>query len=50
MVQGSSRHRDRHGINRTAGWFDTLAMYVQRRVIPRRWVLDVWHHPLRDAS
>ncbi len=35
-------------INRTLGWFDTLAMYVQRRVVPRRWVLGVWHHPLRD--
>jgi hypothetical protein len=44
------RSPDFYLINRTAGWFDTLAMYVQRRVIPRRWVLDVWHHPLRDMQ
>jgi hypothetical protein len=44
------RSPDFYLINRTAGWFDTLAMYVQRGVIPRRWVLDVWHHPLRDMQ
>jgi hypothetical protein len=33
---------------RTLGTFDTLAMYVRHGVIPRGWVMDVWHHPLRD--
>jgi hypothetical protein len=33
-------------LNRTLGIYDTLAMYVRRRVVPRRWVLDMWHHPL----
>jgi type II secretory pathway pseudopilin PulG len=33
-------------LNRTLGMYDTLAMYVRRRVVPRRWVLDMWHHPL----
>jgi hypothetical protein len=35
-------------IFRTLGTFDTLAMYVRHGVIPRRWVMDVWHHPLRE--
>jgi hypothetical protein len=33
-------------LNRTLGIYDTLAMYVRRRVVPRAWVLDMWHHPL----
>jgi hypothetical protein len=33
-------------LNRTLGMYDTLAMYVRRGVLPRRWVLDMWHHPL----
>ena len=33
---------------RTLGTFDTLAMYLRHRVVPRRWVMDVWHHPLRE--
>jgi hypothetical protein len=33
-------------LNRTLGMYDTLAMYVRRRVVPRRWVLDMWHHSL----
>ena len=37
---------DLYLIYRTLGWFDTLAMYDQRRLVPRRWVLDVWHHHL----
>ena len=34
-------------LNRTLGIYDTLAMYVRRKVVPRAWVLDMWHHPLR---
>jgi hypothetical protein len=34
-------------LNRTLGIYDTLAMYVRRKVVPRTWVLDMWHHPLR---
>jgi hypothetical protein len=44
------RSADYYLIHRTLGWFDTLAMYHQRRVVPRRWVIEVWHHPLRDIS
>ena len=44
------RSQDSYLIYRTLGWFDTLAMYHQRRVIPRRWVIEVWHHSLRDIS
>ena len=33
-------------LNRTLGIYDTLAMYVRRKVVPRAWVLDMWHHPL----
>ena len=43
-----NRSSDSYLIYRTLGWFDTLAMYHQRRVVPRRWVMEVWHHPLRD--
>jgi hypothetical protein len=42
------RSPDSYLIYRTLGWFDTLAMYHQRRVVPRQWVMEVWHHPLRD--
>ncbi|MBG0564867.1 hypothetical protein [Actinoplanes aureus] len=34
-------------LNRTLGVYDTLAMYVRRKVVPRKWVLDMWHHPLK---
>ena len=44
------RSPDSYLIYRTLGWFDTLAMYGQRRVVPRRWVMEVWHHALRDIS
>jgi hypothetical protein len=33
---------------RTLGVFDNLAIFVRHRVVPRKWVLEVWHHPLRD--
>ena len=35
-------------IYRTLGTFDNLAMYVQHGVVPRAWVMEVWHHPLRE--
>ena len=35
-------------IYRTLGVFDNLAMFARQRVVPRRWVLEVWHHPLKD--
>ena len=41
---------DHYLIFRTLGWFDTLAMYYRHKLIPRQWVLDVWHHALRDMS
>jgi hypothetical protein len=33
---------------RTLGTFDNLAMYIRHRLVPRTWVMDVWHHPLRE--
>lgn len=44
------RSPDSYLIYRTLGWFDTLAMYHQWRVVPRSWVMEVWHHSLRDIS
>jgi hypothetical protein len=35
-------------VYRALGVFDNLAMYERQGVVPRRWVLDVWHHPLND--
>jgi len=35
-------------VYRTLGVFDNLAMYERQGVVPRKWVLDVWHHPLHD--
>jgi hypothetical protein len=43
-----SAGEDRRLIYRTLGVFDNLAMFVRHRVVPTKWVLDVWHHPLRD--
>jgi hypothetical protein len=43
-----SNEEDRRLIYRTLGVFDNLAMFVRHHVVPRKWVLDVWHHPLRD--
>jgi hypothetical protein len=35
-------------IYRTLGVFDNMAMFAHQRVVPLRWVLEVWHHPLRN--
>jgi hypothetical protein len=35
-------------IYRTLGVFDNLAMFARQRVVPLKWVLEVWHHPLED--
>jgi hypothetical protein len=35
-------------IYRTLGLLNNLAMFVHHHVVPRKWVLDVWHHPLQD--
>jgi hypothetical protein len=37
-------------INRTLGTLDNLSLYVQRGVVPRQWVVDVWHHPLQSME
>ncbi len=44
---GSSEY---YQIYRTLGWFEALAVYNKRKVVPRRWVMDVWHHSLRDIT
>lgn len=36
-------------MNRAVGMYDTLGLYVRRKVVPRRWVLEVWHHSIRDS-
>ena len=35
-------------IYRTLGVFDNMAMFTCRRVVPLKWVLEVWHHPLKE--
>src|SRR5260370_9623127 len=35
-------------INRTLGVFDNMAMFARQRVIPLKWGLEVWHHPLEE--
>jgi hypothetical protein len=35
-------------IYRTLGVFDNLAMFARQRVVPLKWVLEVWHHPLEE--
>ena len=35
-------------IYRTLGVFDNMAMFARRRVVPLKWVLEVWHHPLNE--
>jgi hypothetical protein len=37
-------------IYRTLGVFEALAMYNERKVVPRAWVMEVWHHSLRDMK
>lgn len=44
---GSSEY---YQMYRTLGWFEVLAMYNKRKAVPRRWVMDVWHHSLRDMA
>ena len=35
-------------IYRTLGVFDNMAMFARHKVIPVKWVLEVWHHPLNE--
>jgi hypothetical protein len=35
-------------MNRAIVTLDAVGLYVRRRIVPRRWVLDVWHHPFAD--
>jgi hypothetical protein len=41
---------DYYLINRTLGMLDLLALYTRQGVVPRRWVLEVWHHPLQQMD
>jgi hypothetical protein len=45
--EGSS---DYYLINRTLGMLNLLALYTRQGVVPRRWVLEVWHHPLQQMA
>ena len=42
--------KDRALILRTLGTFDNLALYARKRVVLRRWVLRIWHHPLKQME
>ena len=33
---------------RTLGVFDNMAMFARHKVIPTKWVLELWHHPLNE--
>jgi len=35
-------------IYRTLGVFDNMAMFARHKVVPLKWVLEVWHHPLNE--
>jgi hypothetical protein len=37
-------------VNRVLAAHNNLAMYVRRGVIRKSWVLDAWHHTLRDLE
>src|SRR6266702_5661115 len=37
-------------MNRALSLYNTVGMYVRRNVIPEKWVLDSWHHSLRDIK
>jgi hypothetical protein len=41
---------DYYLLNRTLGMLNLLALYARRGVVPRRWVLEVWHHPLQKMD
>jgi hypothetical protein len=41
---------DYYLINRTLGMLDLLAQYAREGVVPRRWVLERWHHPLQQMA
>jgi hypothetical protein len=35
-------------MNRAIATLDAVGLYMRRRIVPRRWVLDIWHHPFTD--
>lgn len=41
---------DYYLINRALGVLNLLAMYAMNGVVPRRWVLEVWHHPIQQMA
>ena len=41
---------DHVNVNRTLAAHNNLATYIRRGVISKRWVLDGWHHTLRDLG
>src|SRR5688500_11153438 len=41
---------DYYLINRTLGMLNLLAVYTKSGVVPRRWVLEIWHHPLQQMT
>jgi hypothetical protein len=41
---------DYYLINRALGMLNLLALYTQQGLVPRRWVLELWHHPLAQMD
>jgi len=41
---------DYYLINRTLGMLNLLAIYTKNGVVPRVWVLEIWHHPLQQMA
>lgn len=35
-------------MNRAIATLDAVGLYARRRIVPRRWLLDIWHHPFTD--
>jgi hypothetical protein len=42
------KDKDYRLIYRTLGVFDNMAMFARQKVVPLKWVLEVWHHPLKE--
>jgi hypothetical protein len=41
---------DYYLINRALGMLNLLALYTQQGLVPRQWVLELWHHPLTQMD
>ncbi len=37
-------------MNRALAAYNAAGLYARRGIVPRAWILDAWHHPLRDIK